>query len=290
MVKQTDILNSLVEQGRLRHVSVSAYIINKVSPDKFLKPNVEICENVSFAQARILTVSFGKEDTLTEGIIYVAVPDTVHVGEFYTLEGTLAPLSRDEYSREVSLFKFLKRNSLWFIDSVKAKPLDVSKFQDEEIIGNLNIWLDYPMTLSTVSSDVLPMTRMLESEVRYSLDASLINPYYELEKVNLPIDASLTQIQKQVLSEILAYPIIQLSVETASFTKLSVLISELKMHLGEGLHILDIRTKPFDTSAVYKTLKEQGKVKEGLKDRFIVVTNKPILGIPSIQIGQECLI
>lgn len=290
-VETYDLLNQLVSDDRIRNITVSAYIINEVEVLSFLKDNVKIASNTKFVQVKTLAMKDRNSEVFLDAILYASVPKETPIGNFCFLQGSLAPISKESYSKECSLFKFRKEGVDWWLEPIKVINWVSNPFTNEVIKKNLSYWEKYPLTLSTgITSIVQPITRMFETEILFDLSVDL----YEMQGEYLPPEVSLegnkklTSLQAQVLKEMLVYPVVQFRVEDEVFLTNTELAAILKEVAKDKVTILDLRNNSNNSLAVLRTLEKQGKFMDGKS--YWILCDKFTEGIPSVLIGKECLI
>lgn len=290
-VETYDLLNNLVADGRIRNVTVSAYVINEVQVLSFLKDNVKISPNTKFVQVRTLSIKEGVSEKFMEAVLYASVPLDAEIGSLCFLKGSLAPISKESYSKECSIFKFRKSGGEWWLDPIEVIPWSRNPFTDKTILANLNYWRNAPLTLTTgVSSIVQPVTRMFETEVLFSLSTDLyaIQDEYDVQDFNFDSIQGLTRLQAQVLSEMMVYPVVQFRVEDEVFLTNADLAKAIRSVAKDRVVLLDIRSNPNNALAVLRTLEKQGKFMDGKS--YWVLCKDFVEGIPSVLIGKECLL
>ena len=290
MVKEYDLLNN-VYQDRVRNVIVSAYVINEVKVTSFIKSEVRVSPNTKFVQVKTLAMKFGDEEYFLDAFLYASVPIDTKVGEFCFLQGTLSPVSKENYSKECSIFKFRKSNGEWWLDPIKVSPFNNKTFSSKLINSNLNYWRKFPLTLTTGNTAyVQPITRMVETEILFDLDNSKYENQdeYDLKDYNFSNEDKLTDLQKQIIKEMLVYPIVQFRSEHEEFLSNEELANILKRVIGEDLVLLDIRAIENSSLDVLRTIESKGKFADG--KYYWVLANEFVRGIPSILFGLESLI
>lgn len=289
-MKNLNILNEVASKGRLKGITLSVYLINEVSPRSFLREEVLVSEDTKIVQARALFGVVNGMEGNAEGVYYVSVPKDLKVGTFVHLTGDLSAVSTDEYSRGLGLFRFRKDRGSWVIcsNSLTLWASMGEVYTDNQIKENLTYWENYPYTLSVGDSVITPMTRMFATEVRYSLyDKDPVSDV-EFEKVTLTSPSyKLTELQLDVLSEMLVLPTFQLQVENEEVFSVEALVSQLKGELPRQVLVYDIRDKGYLPSAVLARLKGAGRF-DG-STQVILLVDKVEDGVPSLQLGHKCL-
>lgn len=292
MSKTIDLLNEIQKNGRMRDVSIACYIINEVGSSSFLSRSACVLEDTKIVQVRVCAVRVGRGEYMADAIIYASVSKSLGIGEFAILRGSIDAISKESYSKELSLFKFRKENGTWYVCAVQDKPFDSAVFSDKAVLTNLGIFKSYPFTLVNGGSKVKPVTRMFETEVIYDLDYSVSKNKFEFDSVPLVDKTLLSDLQTRVLSGMLISPVLQVQVENenlVSAEQVASLIRKSAESAGRQVKIYDLRNKKASPVDVVKKLVDNGLVALD-KPQSILLVPKVSKGISSIILGTECLI
>lgn len=286
-----DLLNNLVKQGRLRDVTLSAYVINEVNPIKLFRENVQWDEDTKFVQIRTIYIKLkDKTEHFCEGILYASVDKSINVGDFCYLKGSLSLLSPKTYSKEVTLFKFVKENGNWVIKPVQVFPWGRVEVMNNTLKANLNYWKQFPMTLTLDDNLIHPMTRMLETEMDYSLKKNTLGILDELDVKPVDFKGLLTDIQQKTFNEMTTNKLMQLKIENDELVDITELTRCIRNTFGAHVKVYDLRGNPASPTDVCRSLKAKGLLTETSTLRVYVVTDKVTEGIPYMVIGVETLI
>lgn len=286
-----DLLNELSIKERLRNATVSAYIVNEVNPQSFLGEGATVYSNTKIVQIRVCSLKFGGKEYFLEAWMYASVPKSLQVGEFCYLTGTITNLSKESYSKEVTIFNFSKSSETgkWGISPCTVRGWNDSPFTDSLLIRNLDYWKQFPYTLSSGKDTIItPITRMVETEVMMDFNNSVVGNRFELPRVSLGDLADLTKLQSDCLEEMLVAPVLQLQVENENLVSVADLVKSIKSAEGVQTVVYDLRTNGVSPVAVVNQLKSKNEVREDGK-RYVLLVSSVVHGIPSIVLGTECL-
>lgn len=286
-----DLLNELSVRERLRNATVSAYIVNEVNPQAFLGEGATIYPNAKVVQIRVCSLKFGGKEYFLEAWMYASIPKTVQVGDFCYLTGTITNLSKESFSKEVTLFNFSKSSETgkWGIAPCIVKSWHDSPFTDTLLVRNLEYWKQFPYTLSSGKDTIItPITRMVETEVMMDFTNTIVGNKFEFPRVSLGDLADLTQLQSDCLEEMLVAPVLQLQVENENLVSVADLVKSIKSAEGVQTVVYDLRSNGVNPKVVVDQLNAKNEIREDGK-RYILLVSSVVHGIPSIVLGTECL-
>lgn len=285
-MKQFDLLNEVAKEGRVSSLTLSVYLVSEVDSRRFFRDGVKVSSAVKIVQARAL-LGYHKAhgELITEGFLYVSVPKDQPLGEIVHLTGTLSPVTFEDYSPELSLLRFAKVDGRWVVRACACKPYKESPYKEKLAVETLKKWPEVPYALTSASNLVYPRTIGFDREVMYSVLDNLVGSELEHSKPQLgATHLPLTSTQKQVLEDMLTFPVLQLQVENETILEPDVLGEWLKSQVkGRNLRVFDLRGRSLPMREVLKKLK--GAEGFTLDTQFVLLVSQVTEGIPYVQIG-----
>lgn len=285
-MKQFDLLNEVAKEGRVSSLTLSVYLVSEVDSRRFFREGVKVSSAVKIVQARaLLGYQKAHGELITEGFLYVSVPKDQPLGEIVHLTGTLSPVTFEDYSPELSLLRFAKVDGRWVVRACACKPYKESPYKKKLAVETLKKWPEVPYALTSASNLVYPRTVGFDREVMYSVLDNLVGSELEYSKPQLgATHLPLTSTQKQVLEDMLTFPVLQLQVENEMILEPEVLGEWLKSQVkGRNLRVFDLRGRALPMTEVLKKLK--GESGFTLETQFVLLVSQVTEGIPYIQIG-----
>lgn len=285
-MKQFDLLNEVAKEGRISSLTLSVYLVSEVDSRRFFREGVKVSSAVKIVQARAL-LGYHKShgELITEGFLYVSVPKDQPLGTIIHLTGTLSPVTFENYSPELSLLRFAKVDGRWVVRACMCKPYEDNPYKEDLAVRTLKKWPEVPYALTSASGLVYPRTIGFDREILYSVSDDLVGSELEYSKPQLgATHLPLTSTQKQVLEDMLTFPVLQLQVENEMILEPEVLGEWLKSQVkGRNLRVFDLRGRALPMTEVLKKLK--GESGFTLETQFVLLVSQVTEGIPYIQIG-----
>lgn len=231
MLHRLDILSELLNVERLKNVALVGYVVGKTNTSGLFRDLVRVDDSSNFVDVKIFYLQDQyKKGYVVDGVISIAVDDSVEVGCAYAFKGTLSATSKD-YTRDVTLLKFAKEGADWVIYPVDVYDLSTTRFIKKGALEYLDIVLKKPLTSSSIGmfDTNVPNTPMIKSYL------DLVE-YGSLKDVvgGVQLEGSkLTWLQCKLLSELSGQPILQVYLEDSPLLTVEDLAVYLKDNLND---------------------------------------------------------
>lgn len=229
MLPRLDILNELLNVERLKNVALVGYVVGKTNTSGLFRDSVRVDDSSNFVDVKIFYLQDQyKKGYVVDGVISIAVGDSVEIGRTYAFKGTLSATSKD-YTRDVTLLKFAKEGADWVIYPVDVYDLSTTRFIKKGALDYLDTVLKYPLTSNSMGmfDTNVPNTPMIKSYL------ALVE-YGSLKDIvgSVQIEGSkLTWLQRKLLSELSGQPILQIYLEDSPL----LTVEDLAIYLKDNL-------------------------------------------------------
>lgn len=231
MLHRLGILNELLNVERLKNVALVGYVVGKTNTSGLFRDSVRVDDSSNFVDVKIFYLQDQyKKGYVVDGVISIAVDDSVEVGCAYAFKGTLSATSKD-YTRDVTFLKFAKEGADWVIYPVDVYDLSTTRFIKKGALEYLDTVLKNPLTSSSMGmfDTNVPNTPMIKSYL------DLVE-YGSLKDVvgGVQLEGSkLTWLQCKLLSELSGQPILQVYLEDSPLLTVEDLAVYLKDNLND---------------------------------------------------------
>lgn len=231
MLYRLDVLNELLNVERLKNVALVGYVVGKTNTSGLFRDSVRVDDSSNFVDVKIFYLQDQyKKGYVVDGVISIAVDDSVEVGCAYAFKGTLSATSKD-YTRDVTLLKFAKEGADWVVYPVDVYDLSTTRFIKKGALEYLDTVLKKPLTSSSIGmfDTNVPNTPMIKSYL------DLVE-YGSLKDIvgSVQIEGSkLTWLQCKLLSELSGQPILQVYLEDSPLLTVEDLAVYLKDNLND---------------------------------------------------------
>ena len=229
MLPRLDILNELLNVERLKNVALVGYVVGKTNTSGLFRDSVRVDNSSSFVDVKIFYLQDQyKKGYVVDGVISIAVGDSVEIGHTYAFKGTLSATSKD-YTRDVTLLKFAKEGADWVIYPVDVYDLSTTRFIKKGALDYLDTVLKNPLTSNSVGmfDTNVPNTPMIKSYLDL-VDYGSLTDVVGTVKIE---GSKLTWLQRKLLSELSGQPILQIYLEESPL----LTVEDLAIYLKDNL-------------------------------------------------------
>lgn len=231
MLHRLDVLNELLNVERLKNVALVGYVVGKTNTSGLFRDSVRVDDSSNFVDVKIFYLQDQyKKGYVVDGVISIAVDDSVEVGCAYAFKGTLSATSKD-YTRDVTLLKFAKEGADWVVYPVDVYDLSTTRFIKKGALEYLDTVLKKPLTSSSIGmfDTNVPNTPMIKSYLDLVEYGSLKDIVGSVQIEGF----KLTWLQSKLLSELSGQPILQVYLEDSPLLTVEDLAVYMKDNLGD---------------------------------------------------------